>query len=101
VGKFFSFGTQSRVLGIAGGSGAEKNQNPASGFSSKKVRTSIKKHRQVLHSAKLKDVVPELETQEKIVVGVKTIYNETRNLRQEAESVIAEAQKQMAEMIFT
>jgi len=30
----------------------------------------------------------------------KTIYNKARNLRQEAETVIAEAQKQTAEMIF-
>lgn len=49
---------------------------------------------------KIKIVVPELKTQEKIVVGVKTIYNKARNLRQEAESVIAEAQKQTEEMIF-
>lgn len=49
---------------------------------------------------KIKIVVPELKTQEKIVSGVKTIYNKARNLRQEAESVIAEAQKQTAEMIF-
>jgi len=49
---------------------------------------------------KIKIVVPELKTQEKIVAGVKTIYNKARNLRQEAESVIAEAQKQTAEMIF-
>ncbi len=44
--------------------------------------------------------LPELKTQEKIVAGVKTIYNKARNLRQEAETVIAEAQKQTAEMIF-
>lgn len=44
--------------------------------------------------------LPDLKTQEKIVAGVKTIYNKARNLRQEAESVIAEAQKQTAEMIF-
>jgi len=49
---------------------------------------------------KIKIVVPELKTQEKIVVGVKTIYNKARTLRQEAESVIVEAQKQTAEMIF-
>ena len=49
---------------------------------------------------KIKIVVPELKTQEKIVAGVKTIYNKTRNLRQEAETVITEAQKQTAEMIF-
>jgi len=49
---------------------------------------------------KIKIVVPELKTQEKIVAGVKTIYNKARNLRQEAETVIAEAQKQTAEMIF-
>lgn len=44
--------------------------------------------------------IPNETTQEKIVAGVKTIYNKARNLRQEAESVIAEAQKQTAEMIF-
>src|SRR3990167_2230492 len=49
---------------------------------------------------KIKIVVPEIKTQEKIVAGVKTIYNKARNLRQEAETVIAEAQKQTAEMIF-
>jgi restriction endonuclease S subunit len=36
--------------------------------------------------------LPELKTQEKIVAGVKTIYDKARNLRQEAETVIAEAQ---------
>lgn len=44
--------------------------------------------------------IPSETTQEKIVSGVKTIYNKARNLRQEAETVIAEAQKQTAEMIF-
>ena len=44
--------------------------------------------------------IPNQTTQEKIVAGVKTIYNKARNLRQEAETVIAEAQKQTAEMIF-
>jgi len=44
--------------------------------------------------------IPNETTQEKIVAGVKTIYNKARNLRQEAETVIAEAQKQTAEMIF-
>ena len=44
--------------------------------------------------------IPNETTQEKIVSGVKTIYNKARNLRQEAETVIAEAQKQTAEMIF-
>jgi restriction endonuclease S subunit len=44
--------------------------------------------------------IPNQTTQEKIVAGVKTIYNRARNLRQEAETVIAEAQKQTAEMIF-
>ena len=44
--------------------------------------------------------IPNETTQEKIVAGVKTIYNKARTLRQEAESVIAEAQKQTAEMIF-
>lgn len=49
---------------------------------------------------KIKIVVPELKTQKKIVAGVKTIYNKARNLRQEAETVIVEAQKQTTEMIF-
>ena len=49
---------------------------------------------------KIKIVVPELKTQEKIVAGVKTIYNKARNLRQEAETVIVEAQKQTEQMIF-
>ena len=49
---------------------------------------------------KIKIVVPEIKTQEKIVSGVKRIYNQARNLRQEAEIVISEAQKQTAEMIF-
>lgn len=44
--------------------------------------------------------IPNETTQEKIVAGVKTIYNKVRTLRQEAESVITEAQKQTAEMIF-
>ncbi len=44
--------------------------------------------------------IPNESTQEKIVAGVKTIYTKARNLRQEAESVIVEAQKQTAEMIF-
>lgn len=44
--------------------------------------------------------IPNETTQEKIVAGVKTIYTKARNLRQEAETVIAEAQKQTAEMIF-
>lgn len=44
--------------------------------------------------------IPKETTQEKIVAGVKTIYNKARNLRQEAETVIIEAQKQTAEMIF-
>jgi len=49
---------------------------------------------------KIKIVVPEIKTQEKIVAGVKTIYNKARNLRQEAGVVISEAQKQTSEMIF-
>lgn len=44
--------------------------------------------------------IPNETTQEKIVSGVKTIYNKARSLRQEAETVIVEAQKQTAEMIF-
>ena len=49
---------------------------------------------------KIKIVVPEIKTQEKIVAGVRTIYMEARSLRQEAGSVIAEVQKQTADMIF-
>ncbi len=49
---------------------------------------------------KIKIVVPELKTQEKIIAGVKAIYNKARNLRQEAEIVITEAQKKTEEMIF-
>lgn len=49
---------------------------------------------------KIKIIVPEMKTQEKIVAGVKTIYNKVRNLRQEAETVIGEAQKQTVDMIF-
>jgi len=50
---------------------------------------------------KIKIVVPELKTQEKIVVGVKTIYNKAKGLRREAEIAIVEEQKQTTEMIFT
>jgi len=41
---------------LASGGGAER-QSSQSGFSSKKVRILTKRHRQVLHSAKLKDVI--------------------------------------------
>lgn len=37
---------------------------------------------------------------EKIVDKIKEQHNKAKNLRQEAESVIAEAQQQTAEMIF-
>ena len=49
---------------------------------------------------KIKIIVPEIKTQEKIIAGVKTIYTKARNLRQEAGVVISEAQKQTSEMIF-
>ena len=44
--------------------------------------------------------IPNKTTQEKIVGGVKTIYNKARRLRQEAEGVVIEAQKQTEQMIF-
>ena len=44
--------------------------------------------------------IPNKTTQEKIVGGVKTIYNKARKLRQEAEGVVIEAQKQTEQMIF-
>jgi type I restriction enzyme M protein len=44
--------------------------------------------------------LPSVEKQEKIISGVKTIYEKVKRLRQEAESVIAEAQKQTADLIF-
>jgi restriction endonuclease S subunit len=44
--------------------------------------------------------IPNETTQEKIISGVKTIYEKVKRLRQEAESVIAEAQKQTADLIF-
>jgi len=40
---------------LASGGGVER-QSSQSGFSSKKVRILTKRHRQVLHSAKLKDI---------------------------------------------
>lgn len=45
--------------------------------------------------------LPSIETQEKIISGVKSIYSKAKILRQEAESVITEAQKQVAKIIFT
>lgn len=44
--------------------------------------------------------LPNFKIQEKIVAEVKIIYEKVRTLRQEAESVIVEAQKKVAEMIF-
>ena len=49
---------------------------------------------------KIKIVVPEMKTQEKIVAGVKTIYEKTRHLRQEAKSVVAGAQREVEQMIL-
>ena len=49
---------------------------------------------------KIKIVIPETKTQEKIIVGVKTIYEKAKRLRLEAESVVAGAQKQVEQIIF-
>lgn len=49
---------------------------------------------------KIKIVVPEIKTQEKIVANVKSIYEKTKQLRKEAEGVVVGAQKQMEQMIF-
>lgn len=52
------------------------------------------------NARKLKIPLPPVAIQKKIVDKVKEQHNKARNLRQEAETVIAEAQKQTAEMIF-
>lgn len=52
------------------------------------------------NARKLKIPLPPVAIQKKIVDKIKEQHNKARNLRQEAESVIAEAQKQTAEMIF-
>jgi len=44
--------------------------------------------------------LPSIEKQEKIVVGVKTIYGKAKRLRQEAESVVVGAQKEIEQMIL-
>lgn len=49
---------------------------------------------------KIKIVVPEIKTQEKIAVGVKIIYEKAKRLRQEVESTVVEAQKQVEQMIL-
>ena len=53
------------------------------------------------NARKLKIPLPPVAIQKKIVDKIKEQHNKARNLRQEAESVIAEAQKQTAEMIFS
>lgn len=52
------------------------------------------------NARKLKIPLPPVAIQKKIVDKIKEQHDKARNLRQEAESVIAEAQKQTAEMIF-
>lgn len=49
---------------------------------------------------KIKIVIPEMKTQEKIIAGVKTIYEKTKRLRQEAESIVISAQKEVEQMIL-
>lgn len=49
---------------------------------------------------KIKIVVPEIKTQEKIVAGVKMIYEKAKRLRQEAENIVADAQRQVEQMIL-
>lgn len=44
--------------------------------------------------------IPEETEQEKIVAGVKTIYERAKRLRQEAESAVTEAQRQVEQMIL-
>ena len=44
--------------------------------------------------------LPSVEKQEKIISGVKTIYEKAKQLRQEAESIVAGAQKQVEQMIL-
>ena len=52
------------------------------------------------NARKLKIPLPPVAIQKKIVDKIKEQHDKARNLRQEAETVIAEAQKQTAEMIF-
>ena len=49
---------------------------------------------------KIKIVVPDMKIQGEIVDGVKTIYEKAKRLRQEAEDVVAETQKQVEQMIL-
>jgi restriction endonuclease S subunit len=49
---------------------------------------------------KIKIVVPEIKVQEKIIAGVKTIYEKAKGLRHEAGDVVIVAQKQVEQMIF-
>jgi len=49
---------------------------------------------------KIKIVIPEIKKQEKIVAGVKSIYEKAKRLRQEAESIVAGAEKQIEQMIL-
>ena len=44
--------------------------------------------------------IPSETKQEKVVTGVKTIYDKVRRLRHEAEVTITEAQEHATEMIF-
>jgi hypothetical protein len=44
--------------------------------------------------------LPNVEKQEEIISGVKTIYEKVKRLRQEAESIVAGAQKQVEQMIL-
>ena len=52
------------------------------------------------NAKKLKIPLPPVATQNEIVLKIGNIYSKAKNLRQEAEAVIIEAQKQTAEMIF-
>ncbi len=52
------------------------------------------------NASKLKIPLPPISVQKKIVDKIKEQHNKARILRQEAEIVITEAQKQTAEMIF-
>lgn len=44
--------------------------------------------------------LPSVAKQEKIIMGVKTIYEQAKRLRQEAESVVAGSQRQVEQMIL-
>ncbi|MFA4830553.1 MAG: hypothetical protein WC618_00005, partial [Patescibacteria group bacterium] len=44
--------------------------------------------------------LPSVEKQEKIIAGVNTIYKKVKRLRQEAESTVAGAQKEIEQMIL-